>query len=369
MKQEKSIHEQIVAALRSGILDGTYCSRLPSETQIARRFGCTRKTAVRAMEQLTWEGLVVRRKGKGSFVSHEFRNRRRTIGLIVMSYSEMFTSICREISCRCQDDGHVLMLGQIVAGDASARARQAKLLAEKFADQGVMGVILQPIGFLPDADSLSADIVGIFEKRGIPVVLIDGDIVPVPERSRCDTVEIDNFEAGYRLARHVMECCPKGRIVFCTRQFGPHSSELRWHGVRSAAADMGGTADLLLCEPDDSAAIGRKLRARKTAAVICGYDALAVKVASALKCLGKRVPSDIMLAGFDDVGLASAMTPSLTTIHQPCEALARTAFDALMRRIAEPNAPQQRILLAAPLVVRESTVGSSSHEIKIGRKK
>ena len=355
MSQDKSIHGQIVAALRSGILDGTYRSRLPSEMQISRKFGCTRKTAVRAMEQLTWEGLVVRRKGKGSFVSHEFRNRRRTIGLIVMSYSEMFPSICREISCRCQDEGHVLMLGQIVAGDASARARQAKRLAEKFADQGVMGVILQPIGFLHDADSLSADIVGIFEKKGVPVVLIDGDIVPVPERSRCDTVEIDNFEAGYRLARHILEVRPKGRIVFCTRPFGPHSSELRWQGVRSAAADMGGAADILVCEPDDAAAIGRKLRARKTAAIICGYDALAVKVAAVLKRLGKRVPGDIMLAGFDDVGLASAMSPSLTTIHQPCEELSRTAFDALMRRIADPNAPHQRILLAAPLVIREST--------------
>lgn len=369
MNASKSIHCQIIEALRDAIRNGVYTSRLPSETQIACRFGCTRKTAVRAMEQLAWEGLVVRRRGKGSFVSHEFRNSHRTIGLIVMSYSEMFPSICREISCRCQDEGHVLMLGQIVAGDASARARQARQLAEKFADQGVMGVILQPIGFLADADSLSADIVRIFEKKGIPVVLIDGDIVPVPERSGCDTVEIDNFEAGYRLARHVMKRCPKGRILFCSLLFGPHSSELRWQGVRAAATDMGGMADCLLCEPDDSVAIGRKLRARKTAAVVCGYDAIAVKVAMVLKRLGKRIPNDIMLAGFDDVGLASAMTPSLTTIHQPCEDLAKTAFDTLMRRIVEPNAPRRRILLSAPLVVRESTGAVDCRETKKGRER
>lgn len=358
MSQHKSIHGQIVAALRSGILDGTYRSRLPSETQISRKFGCTRKTAVRAMEQLAWEGIAVRRKGKGTFVSREFRRRQCGIGLIVMSYSEMFPIVCQEISRLCQVNRHVLMLGQIAKGDAKSRANQARELADKFADHGVEGVIFQPVGFLPDADAVSANIVETFTRKGIPVVLVDGDIVPVPERSVCDTVEIDNFEAGYRLARHVLELCPKGRIVYCTRPFGPHSNELRWLGVRSAAADLGGAADRLLCEPDDAEAIGRKLRARKTAAIICGYDALAVKVARVLKGLGKRVPGDIMLAGFDDVGLASAMTPALTTIHQPCEDISEAALDALMRRIAEPNAPHQRILLAAPLVIRESTDGS-----------
>ena len=364
----KSIHCQIVDALRSGIRDGTYKSRLPSEMQIARRFGCTRKTAVRAMEQLAWEGLAVRRKGKGTFVSHNVRGTHRTIGLIVMSYSEMFPLICHEISRQCQADGNSLMLGQIVAGTPKERAIQAKCLAEKFADQGIMGVIFQPVGFLPDADRLSADIVAIFAKKGIPVVLIDNDIVPIPERSRCDTVEIDNFEAGYRLGCHILKRCPKGRLVFCTRPFGPHSSDLRWQGVRAAAADVGGTADRLLCEPDDAAAIERMLRLRKPAAIICGYDALAVKVAAVLKRLGKRIPDDILLAGFDDVGFATAMSPTLTTIHQPCEELSRAAFDMLMRRIAAPTAPLQRILLTAPLVVRESTGLEASQAVLVQRK-
>ena len=367
MNAEKSIHCQIVDALRNGIRDGSYQSRLPSEMQIARKFGCTRKTAVRAIEQLAWEGLAVRRKGKGTFVAHEFRHR-SAIGLIVMSYSEMFPWVCREISFQCQAVGQALMLGQIVDGNPMKRARQAKSLAEKFAEQNVAGVILQPVGFLPDADQLSADIVRTFSGKGIPVVLIDGDIVPIPERSTCDTVEIDNFEAGYRLARHILERCSNGHILFCNRPNGPHSSNLRWHGVRSAAADMGGAADILLCEPDDVEAIGRKLKSHKTSAVICGYDALAVKVSSVLKRLGKRVPEDILLAGFDDVGFASAMTPALTTIHQPCEQLSKTAFDLLMRRIAVPELPPQRILLTAPLVVRESTAQATPKHRNLRRK-
>ena len=57
MEKKSSIHGQIVEAIRSGVLDGRYRNRLPSEAQIALRFKCSRKTAVRAMEQTAkWVG-------------------------------------------------------------------------------------------------------------------------------------------------------------------------------------------------------------------------------------------------------------------------------------------------------------------------
>ena len=371
MEDQSSIHGQIVEAIRSGVLDGRYRNRLPSEAQIAMRFKCSRKTAVRAMEQLQWEGVVVRRKGKGSFVSKEFRTVGRSVGLIVLSYSEIFPSICHEVTRLCQDGRYMLMLGQITSGDPKERARRAKDLAANFIDQNVVGVIFQPIGFLPDADALNADIVEMFRRRGTPVVLIDSDILPVPERSECDTVEIDNYEAGWRLARHVLERCytwgavQNGRIVFFTCPNCPHSNYLRWLGVRGAAESVGAAAELLVCEKNDERCLKRAFRRRDVSAVICGYDALAVAAADVLRSIGRRIPDDVLLAGFDDISIASAMTPRLTTIHQPCEQLAEASYETLMHRIAEPHAPPQRVLLTAPLVVRESTGGS--HEK--GRKK
>ena len=339
------------------------------------------------MEQLQWEGVVARRKGKGSFVSKEFRTVGRSVGLIVLSYSEIFPSICHKVATLCQDGRYMLTLGQITSGDPKERASRAKDLTANFIDQNVVGVIFQPIGFLPDADALNADIVGMFRRHGTPVVLIDSDIVPVPERSVCDTVEIDNYEAGWRLARHVLERCPCGRIVFFSRPNGPHSNYLRWLGVRGAAESAGRDVELLLCEQDDVATIKQAFQggrdsirctrggrsgarlSRKVGAVICGYDALAVTAADVLRSIGRRIPDDVLLAGFDDIRIASAMTPRLTTIHQPCEQLAQAAYEALMRRIAEPNAPPQRVLLTAPLVVRESTDRTdSSHATSKSKK-
>ena len=74
-----------------------------------------------------------------------------------------------------------------------------------------------------------------------------------------------------------------------------------------------------------------------------------------LSKLGLRVPGDILLAGFNDVQIASLTMPGLTTIHQPCEDIAREAFRVLLDRIADRTRPAREIYLPAPLVERGST--------------
>lgn len=70
--------------------------------------------------------------------------------------------------------------------------------------------------------------------------------------------------------------------------------------------------------------------------------------------LGRRVPEDIQVAGFDDVNYATISAPALTTAHQPCNELADLAFEMLMARIDRPDAPPRQTFLDALLVVRES---------------
>ena len=71
--------------------------------------------------------------------------------------------------------------------------------------------------------------------------------------------------------------------------------------------------------------------------------------------LGYSVPDDVKVAGFDDVNYATISAPALTTAHQPCNELADLAFEMLMSRIDNPDAPPRETFLDAPLIVREST--------------
>ena len=108
--------------------------------------------------------------------------------------------------------------------------------------------------------------------------------------------------------------------------------------------------------PDDLASIRRHLRRHRPDAIICCNDKTAAIFKRTLDLLGIRVPEDILLAGFDDVSVSNIMSPPLTTIHQPCELIAKTAFDRLLARIADPDLSPAEILLNSKLIVRESTV-------------
>lgn len=346
-------YRAIADRLAADIRDGKYApgDPFPSLTALMRRFGVSRITAKRAVDDLKRRRLVTVEPRSGTTV----REDTRMLGLIVLSESPLFQSVCSELSAFCQRDGYALLLGMATTGPSEERARRAKEFAEDFAERGVMGVVFQPIGNLPDADVRNAEISESLKGRGIPLVLLDGDIVPVPERSAFDTVEIDNYEAGYRLARHVLQNRPKATIAFLGPPYGTHAGELRWDGVRHAAADFKGKAVLLRCDADDSPALRKCLGDSRAKAVICSFDELAAKAASALRALGRRIPEDVLLASFDDTPVAAAMEPPLTVIRQSSREISQMAYATLLMRIARPSLPPHRVLIEAPLIVRDST--------------
>ena len=346
-------YRALAETLASEIRNGKYApgDPFPSLTALMRRFGVSRITAKRATDELRRRRLVRVEPRSGATVCEE----NRTLGLIILSESPLFQSICSELSFLCQRDGFGLLFGMAISGTSDERAVRAREIAGDFAGRGVCGVVFQPIGGLQDADARNAEIAESLKRAGIPLVLLDGDIVPVPERSGFDTVEIDNYEAGYRLARHVLQNRPKSTIAFLGPQFGTHAGALRWDGICHAAADFKGKTERIRCDPDDAEGLRRRFRASRAHAVICSFDALAARAASALRALGRRIPEDVLLASFDDTPVAAAMDPPLTVIRQSSREIARMAYATLLQRISRPALPPHRVLLDAPLVIRTST--------------
>ncbi len=344
---------EIFDLLKADIIAGKYSGNtsLPSAPALMRRFGVARATAVAALKELERCGFAKSRRGKGTFPAN------RSIGMILpgVAYSEFFLPVVGAISRRCQEDGYGLLLGDAYSEDPVRRAEQAKALAEDFVAKRVSGVILQPAALLDDMQTVNGEIASIFDRAKVPVVLIDNDIVPPPQRSRYDLVGINNFEAGRMLGGHLVEAGAR-RICFLVHRRSAASVRQRSSGVMSAAGDARGVRACVLCaEPDDSTAIRKLLSKEKPDAMVCGNDKTAARLRQTLARLGRRVPEDVILAGFDDVQIASIMTPQLTTVHQPCEAIAEAAFSALQERMRRPNIPPREILLPARLVVREST--------------
>jgi LacI family transcriptional regulator len=84
-------------------------------------------------------------------------------------------------------------------------------------------------------------------------------------------------------------------------------------------------------------------------------DLLAVGALRAVRAQGLDVPGDISLVGFQDIALASQLTPPLTTVRTDGRELGRQAAQMLFRRIQEPDREPMQKTLDTKLIVRQST--------------
>ena len=356
MKRTGARSARIFEELRDEILSGRHSNscRFPSEAALARRFGVSRSTMTIVVRDLERMGLVSRHQGRGTFVTKSAVSRK--IGLIVpgVVYSEFFPPVVSEISRLAQENKYALLFADVSSDDPKTRAGQARAFADFLIRENVSGVIFQPLEFLDDLDRINREIAGMFSAAGIPVVLLDSDIVFPPERSDFDVVGINNSDAGYRLAEHLLAQGAR-KIHFQMRPNWAPSVRNRLRGVVTALGQHGLKCSVLTADPEDLPALKRHLRRGRPDAFVCGNDTAAAKFRQTLDAAGLRVPDDVLLAAFDDVQIASILTPPLTTVRQPCREIGATLFNRLMARIARPDMLPAEILLPSPLVLREST--------------
>ena len=358
---DNSKYKQLVETLKGNILSGKYgnSNPFPSVRSLIRRHGLSNTTVLRALDELVKQGLIFRKQGAGTFVAG--RATARKIGLIVpgIAVTDFFKPIMSEINRLAHEADYELHFGEVWSGVREERTAQAMELAERFVAENFAGVIYEPLTG-PAGDAVNPVILKMFERNKIPVVLLDCDIVPFPERSRWDVVGINDIEAGARIAKHLISAGARN-IHFLVGKIGPNTYRNRIDGaelaLKSAGVRMSGSGNVLHAEPDDLKSLKRYLKRQKTPpdAFICSNDAIAAMFKKTLEAAGLNVPQDVMLTGFADLPVASLMTPTLTTVHQNRELLARTAFRRLMDRIREPDLPPCDIFIPSNIVVRESS--------------
>ena len=84
-------------------------------------------------------------------------------------------------------------------------------------------------------------------------------------------------------------------------------------------------------------------------------DEVAIGLYHGLNLLGKTVPDDYSVVGYDNIDLDEYLAPPLTSISQPVHELGATVFKKLIERIKNPDLPQTEIMLPVKLVKRNST--------------
>ena len=352
----------IFTSLRQEILDGQFAARerFPSEEALVRRFGVSRPTIERALRELKRTGLLESRAGSGSFLSLMARNATGAIGLIVPDYQKIdfFTGLCTQIARACRAHGYNVLLGDVSAPDAATRGQWTVELARDYVAKRVAGVILEPVDLVDESHAATYAALDVLKKARIPVVLVDRDIEPPPRRSAYDLVGIDNVQAGYRLAQHLLAAGAR-RLRFLTEPQPASTIRQRIQGVAQAVIDAGGTwrrSHAIEVGPDDTKELEALFRGKGCPdAVVCRNDPLAARLIQVLNRLGIDIPGSVRIAGFDDAAFARYLTPALTSVRQPVARIAETAAETLFARIRRPDLPPKSIQLDVELVCRAST--------------
>ena len=343
-------HRRVFESLHREILAGSYADgRLPGEAELAIRFRTSRPTIARALEGLRQQGFIERRQGAGTFLRRSAPAESRILGLIGagIGHTEILRPLGPSLVRAAEAAGC-----RIICGDAGQREQDAEALAREFLARGVCGVLLAPLERIRARELANRRLVAAFARVGIPLVLLDRDILEFPARSGIDLVAVDDVRAGCVLAAHLLRG-GRRQLTLLARPGYPSTTELRLAGCRAGAAAVGATATLVIGDPADPRCAAQLIDSGTT--IACANDATAVSLMTTFLADRRQLPRGLRIGGFDDVGGAAAAPVPLTTMHLPIADLGRVAVGTLLERLRDPNSPPRQILLDTRLVIRCSS--------------
>jgi GntR family transcriptional regulator of arabinose operon len=357
----KNLFRETIEKYRKEILNGKlpYGMLLPPEKQLAEEMKVSRPTIAKVYNALQSEGLVKKKPGSGTQVVFNKDKKRFTFGLLLpgSGETEIFGIVTDQFLVLEKENDFTFLWDGTIANNAEMRQNTAVKICQSYIERKVDGVFFSPLERTHQAHNLNETICKMFDANHIPVILMDRDISPFPNRSRYDIVGIDNFQAGYVLTEHMIrEGCEK--MYFFHRKDSASTVDSRAAGCRMACFDAGiafNNESIIIGEPSDNELVSKIRIISKKTGILCANDSTAAVLMSALSKLGKIVQMDLLMAGFDDMKYSKLLQVPLTTYRQPLMDIVRNSYLMMLRRIANPNLVSVNVNLTGKLILREST--------------
>ncbi len=272
--------------------------------------------------------------------------RTHTIGAVIPTLDNaIFANTAHALQKTLDEAGYTLLIASHEF-DAEVEARVTQALVER----GVDGLVLLGATHHPS-------VLRMLDSQQIPYVLTWA----LDAAGRHPCVGFDNRAAAIRIASHLLELGHRDFAMISGITLGNERASERLEGVRQALSARGlSLAPGRVVEKPYTLSAGREglrevLRgAPRPTAVVCGNDVLAIGALAECHAQGIAVPREISVTGFDDLEMASVVTPALTTVHFPTAELGSYAGQHLLARLAGKPF-EMRTELPVELVVRAST--------------
>ncbi len=358
------VYSRLVREVRESIANGTRrpCERLPSELELAERYGVSRASVRQALAALAREGLVERVPGRGTFVA---RPGGRTAPVEPRRVTVIVNHLADALSARLLAgvSNAAVRLGlEIVLGSTWNDPLTEGALLRRSLERGDAGVIL-----FPTDGRLVEEAIHQVRAAGVPIVLLDRELPGIG----LDVARAAHLEGAAAAVRHLLQCGHRDIAFLTTDQLATPSISERLRGYRQALAEAGLPFrwDRVWLVPriekpvDDQSPTGQERGAllgylhdaTRPTAVFALNDQLAAGLLTLAAEIGLSVPEEMSVAGFD--GLLTYPTGHrLTTVRQPAEAIGAKAAELLVQRISG-RAPATPVICSLPvdLLVGDTT--------------
>jgi LacI family transcriptional regulator len=201
----------------------------------------------------------------------------------------------------------------------------------------------------------------LIKHRTRPTVLVDA----YASEDRYDSVVSDNFHGAYTAVSYLIERGHRHIGLVGSLPTTYPSFQERRRGYLQALHDFEITkpyfADSHVTSTEVAeATIDLLQRCPQITALFCCNDAMAIAAMRAVQALGRRVPGDLSIIGFDNIDLAEHVTPALTTMHVDKVSMGRLAVQLMTNRAEFPITSCVTAVLRPTLIERESVRSISS---------
>lgn len=332
-------------------------TRRPKIKDIAERLGVSPATVSRALADtgLVAEPTLSRIREAASALNYRpnvsarnLRTRRSMAVLLVVRDigNPFYLDVVKGVEAAARAAGYAVLMGN-AENDPERETEYFDMLRDGHAD----GMILMT-GSLPSTPDFRRHL-----SPDLPVVvaleMIEG--VGFPH------VQIDNEAAARQAVEHLVGLGHRRIAHVC----GPVPEEMsvrRREGYRAAMQAAGlpipegyeQRGDYLLQSGRDAC---RRLLAlpEPPTAIFLANDEMAFGAIHELRRMGRDVPGDVSVVGFDDLYLSEAFFPPLTTVAQPRAEIGKRAMGMLLDMLSGAPAPREPVILPTTLKVRGTT--------------
>jgi DNA-binding LacI/PurR family transcriptional regulator len=296
----------------------------------------------------------------------------RTIGLLIPSSGDSFWGqVVAAAERRAGQAGYSVLLANSHA-DPAAEARAIDLFVNRRVDGMILaGTVGREATWFDGSEPQAIPIVTVNGETSLGPAQLDATAEPVDraiarvrraqQRSKLSSISLDDFAASRHVVEHLIAMGHR-RIAFAGVA-ASRTAVSRILGFRQALQNAGlqpaGFASGPLMLETGRQAAQQLLSASPAPTAIVAYDDLvAIGVMRGVRAIGRHVPGDVSVVGFDDIDVAEFVDPPLTTVRQPKDEMGRLAVEMVLRSV--PGSSQKETQMLQGELVPRGSVGPPS---------